>query len=434
MAKILVLTVGGSPAPIIRSIKEYAPDFVYFVCSKGPLPKGTEELVNGKGDPCGDKRQAKCPQCGHNFFLGDLKGKSIVIQTRLQEHQYKIYSVSDPDDLTECYTKIQDLSRDLHKRFQGSNEIIANYTGGTKTMSVALAYCACLNRDWKLALNVGPRTDIIKVKDHDVFVVLDKSIAIVDYETRRVRSALADYDYPQAESILRNLLREPLDKNKRARLLTLCQKIQGFNLWDQFKHQEALGLIGLFGSDLGDYILQLKDILGQLKKGNPYAQVADLINNSLRRAHQGRYDDAVARLYRSTELFGQITLRRDFNLNSSESTLSDLSRINTDVSNKYRRIVGDNEKLLLGLDKTYTLLSDLGHVIGNIYQQRRPMILNALSRRNHSILAHGTVPLDENDFREVYKILVGLLESCAKRMGVDLEQKQLPREELVSSI
>ena len=29
MAKILLVTVGGSPSPIIRSIKEYHPDFGY---------------------------------------------------------------------------------------------------------------------------------------------------------------------------------------------------------------------------------------------------------------------------------------------------------------------------------------------------------------------------------------------------------------------
>ena len=432
MTKILLVTVGGSPAPIIRSIKEYHPDFVYFICSEGPLPRGTEELVDGKGDPCGDKRKARCPKCGEMFFLGDPKGKSIVFQTGLEAHQYRIWTVSDPDDLTECYTKLKEISEEICSRFPGENEIVANYTGGTKTMSVALAYSACLNRDWKLALNVGPRTDVVKVRGHDVFITLDKSIAIVDYELRRVKDALAKYDYSQAESILRDLLKEPLDQDRRKELLTLYQKIRGFRLWDQFKHREALELISIFGGDLADYIFQIKDILGQLKKGNPYAKVADLINNSLRRKHQGRYDDAVARLYRATEMFGQIALDRDFNLDPN-FTIEDLSTVNTEVAKDYQGFVRSGGRVLLGLDKTYSLLFDLGHVAGEMYQKERKRVLNALARRNNSILAHGSVPLTENDFQEVYDIFVRFLKSCAESMGIALDHRQLPTEWLLNT-
>ncbi len=432
MARILVVTVGGSPAPIIHCVREYRPDFVYFICSKGSLPKGTEELVNGKGDPCGDKRKAQCPKCGEVFFLGNPKGKSIVSQTGLEAHQYGIWTISDPDDLTECYTRLKEISEEIKRRFPGENEIVANYTGGTKTMSVALAYSACLNRNWKLALNVGPRTDVVKVRGHDVFIPLDKSIAIVDYELRRVKDALNNYDYWQAESILKDLLREPLDKDKRKKLLTLHQKVKGFRLWDQFKHEEAFELINIFGGEFADYIFQLKDILGQLKKGNPYAKVADLINNSLRRKHQGRYDDAVARLYRATEMFGQITLDTEFNLNPN-FTIDDLSSVNAEVALNYQGFVGKGGKVLLGLDKTYGLLFDLGHPVGQMYQEQRNKILNALSRRNNSILAHGTVPLTENDFEEVYNIFVGFLKNCAKSMEVSLDHVQLPTERLLTN-
>ena len=58
MNKILVLSVGGSPEPVINAIKNYRPDFVYFFCSSGP--KGSEAIIDSPGDPCGDKRKSRC--------------------------------------------------------------------------------------------------------------------------------------------------------------------------------------------------------------------------------------------------------------------------------------------------------------------------------------------------------------------------------------
>ena len=47
MKRILILSVGGSPEPIINAIKFYKPDFVYFFCSSGP--KGSAVTVDGPG-------------------------------------------------------------------------------------------------------------------------------------------------------------------------------------------------------------------------------------------------------------------------------------------------------------------------------------------------------------------------------------------------
>ncbi len=43
MKKILVLSVGGSAEPIVKAIRNYNPDFVYFFCSSGQ--KGSESTV-----------------------------------------------------------------------------------------------------------------------------------------------------------------------------------------------------------------------------------------------------------------------------------------------------------------------------------------------------------------------------------------------------
>ena len=79
IGKILILSVGGSPEPIINAIKFYQPDFVYFFCSSGP--KGSAAIIDAPGDPCGDKRKSKCPKCGYEYYLGKLL---LIIQEELK--------------------------------------------------------------------------------------------------------------------------------------------------------------------------------------------------------------------------------------------------------------------------------------------------------------------------------------------------------------
>jgi len=430
MKKIIVLTVGGSPTPIISSIREYKPSFVYFICSKGPLPKGTEAMVDGAGEPCGDKRKVTCTRCGETFYLGNPKGKSIVLQTSLNKDQYQSFALEDPDDLTECYKTIEKISKDIEERFGEGNRVIANYTGGTKTMSVALAYFACLKPEWKLGLNIGPRRNTYKVDGHDVFMAVDKTIAIVDYALKRVHSALKNFDYSLAEEVLKSILQEePLDQQNRRMIIGLQRKIEVFNLWDHFMHAKALELIHEFSKDLSLYVVQLKDIVGKLKKGrNAFAKVADLLNNARRRALQQRYDDAVARLYRATEMFAQVILKSEYGLQSSSLSLDDLKE--PALREKYAAFSRDNKGLLLGLEKSYELLADLGHEAGGLFLKKKNEILSALIKRNNSIMAHGETPLTSEEYDAVWNVLYGFLKECASHVNASIEAPQLPRDEL----
>ena len=60
---------------------------------------------------------------------------------------------------------------------------------------------------------------------------------------------------------------------------------------------------------------------GNLKIENLHYYLSDLLNNAQRRIKEQKYDDAVARLYRITELIAQINLFEldlinDYNLNN----------------------------------------------------------------------------------------------------------------------
>ncbi len=148
---ILILTVGGSCEPLVNAILNEKPEFVYFICSAGKT--GSHITVDGSGEPCKE------------YIEGKVRTKqSIVSQTGLRKEQYEKWEISDPDSLACCYSRIVELAKEIKKRFGEKNpRIVANYTGGTKTMSVALDLVAMIEEDWELQLNKGPRVDLVKV-------------------------------------------------------------------------------------------------------------------------------------------------------------------------------------------------------------------------------------------------------------------------------
>jgi CRISPR-associated protein (TIGR02710 family) len=131
--------------------------------------------------------------------------------------------------------------------------------------------------------------------------------------------------------------------------------------------------------------------------------VWDLIANAERRIKEGKFDDATARMYRATELGAQITLMKK----GFDTGNLDTGKLPEGLRNKYEQRRGEEGKIKIGLMSDFELLKELGHPLGNKYEE----IKNYLSSRNNSILAHGACPVTEKSCRnflerikEVYSI------------------------------
>lgn len=422
MKKILILSVGGSPEPIVNAIKTYNPDFAYFFCSSGP--KGSVVTIDSPGDPCGDKRKSKCHQCGHEFYLGNPEGKAIVFQAGLDRPKYEIITIDDPDDLNECYLKLLNLAGAIKEKFGENCQVIANYTGATKTMSVAMVLVGLMTEEWDLSLNIGPRLDLIKVRGGDVPVVIDKWRIFCQNQLDSVKKSIEKFDYAYAAYSISEMLSRPLDRSIRTPLIEAKQICQAFDLWDKFYHQKALELLTPYGPRFSSYIVVLKKIIG-MTKSTGYEMVGDLLNNAERKAHQSYYDDAVARLYRATELFAQIRLEKHPNrYKTGNLKLTDLPE---NLRKEYESHVIEGNKLILGLREDYDLLYKLGDLLGHKFKEREEKVLNALTRRNLSIGAHGLKPLNEEDYLLVKNVLKGFIEDMANEAGINLQMSQLPQ-------
>jgi len=421
--RILLVSVGGSADPIVNAIKEHNPDFVYFFCSAGP--GGSEMTIDSPGDPCGDKRKTRCPECGHTYHPGDPKGRAIAFQAELEQGRYEIVTIDNPDDLNACYQRLLELAERIKAR-HGDSRVIANYTGGTKTMSAALALAGIMTPAWDISLNIGPRRDLIQVRSGDVPVVIDKWSILYQNRLESQRELLENHYYALVAGSISEMLHRPIEGSLRDRLIEARVICEAFDLWDRFRHEGALELLEPYGGRFAPYIIHAKKILGVIR-ATGYELVSDLLKNAERRAVQKHYDDAIARLYRATELFAQIRLEKEYGYQTGDLRLNQLPK---DLRAEYEEhLTGD--KLILGLREDYVLLSKLKDPIGRTFKEKEARIIDALTRRNSSLGAHGLIPMSERDYRLVADSLGGFIMEASRGIGLDLKVEQLPGGEIL---
>jgi len=135
---ILVLTLGGSSDPIVHAIQQNRPDRVVLLGSR-------------------DARSPTDPKVSSIALAPEvLKGAGF------DASRAAVVAIDQPDDFLAAWTACEEAAAGL----TDGVAVIANYTGGTKTMSAALAAFALLH-DWDLQVQGARRTDLVRVTAHD---------------------------------------------------------------------------------------------------------------------------------------------------------------------------------------------------------------------------------------------------------------------------
>jgi hypothetical protein len=305
MRRILILTVGGSHQPMVRSIQQNCPDFTCFLCSADSgKNKGSYTQVTGQGNVCSSRFGLERP---------DLP--NIVTQTQLANDAFAVREIADFDNLSDCYLAAYQWIEQMHRDYPDAT-IIVDYTGGTKSMTAGLAAAALDDGQCEIQLVSGVRQDLVKVVDQTEFVrpvqVWDAQLA---RRLRLARTALARYDYVGAVGVLEDAaarFASPTTLDKVQRWLSLSR---GFDAWDRFDHATAQRLLQPYRKYVVPYALVLDRIVDG--KGDGFEWVEDLLQNAARRAAQQRYDDAVGRLYRALEMTVQVWLKNRYDLDTS---------------------------------------------------------------------------------------------------------------------
>ena len=388
----LIATVGKTLEPIEITVIEHEPDFVVLIASE------------------------------------DTMGVASNLRERFAELAFKTLLLNEPEDLTETFRIAREALSYAKK--EGATQVIADITGGTKPMTAGLVLA--LSGLGVIFSYVGgekrdPKTGRVITGSERVRLLEDPTARFHELEWQAFKTSWNAWRMDSAAAMLGRILANPelLTPAEQKFYQNLLQVTRGLSAWDRFQHVEALeaieeGLPIAFAiaeawrhgnkvrvlKALEEYLPRLKRLVE--KRGKPtMGLLADLLANAERRAESGRYDDAVARLYRALELAAEADLYTRTGI-----VLSDPSTWPETLG----KVPRERAQNLFGLSSVLDLAFDidlrLGHQ-GTLAQRLRGKLEDEnfnriLYKRHRSILAHGTEPVNEEDYQaflEVFKEL-----------------------------
>lgn len=418
MTRILICTVGGSHQPIVTAIRQQRPDYVVFVCTDNDPATGrpgSKVQISGVGN---------CIKANNNDDKPSLP--NLPTQVELPADRYEI-CLTESDDLDRIYLDCTEAIQSVLARFPGAI-LAADYTGGTKSMSAGLAMAALEFPEIDLQLVTGSRADLVKVHDGSQFATV-ANIERIRFERTIApyRQAWTRYAYGEAEAGLQQVA-APRNNELRGRYIRFRDLSRAFAEWDNFNHAVALALIQQYAPVLSAPLQKHLAAVYRLNDQNPVkrepAQLFDLYRNAERRAAQGRYDDAVARVYRLIEWTAQWLLKSHCGIDTADIAPADLP---TGVELTPNR----DGKYQAGLFAAWQLVKyKTEGAAAAFIEAEDKNLLNYIKSRNQSILAHGFEPVGKENWRALHDWLASrflpMLLAESKKAGIKELPPQLP--------
>ncbi len=439
MKKALIITV-GSPGGIHESLADRRADKIYFIVSedsKKNIPSVIENLKDLAGKSGDDSLKDYV-----NNFNEDVYDDSCLIE--------------DVDDITESFFKCLNLINKLKKDYK----IDIDFTGGTRTMGTGL-YLAAINEDCDSYYVSGERVDNIGIVSEGSEEVKLLKNPFKQFAVREFNRGIQFFNNYQFYASLINFKTAYAileDEYLKERVALLIDIVNFYYSWDKFSNKLIIdseitrrNLNDFLQNEIIYKIDNNPDLNNFFREGNPqfYKQlklnkefldkkissnsselfndikvyVPDLLNNAERRIIEGKYDDAVARLYRATELIAQLQLKDlkyvvESDLNNDLKFTVDMPKLfasdedyklekwnlyNNKKRNWYKHPAKRYQKPIMGLQNLYILLSYLDEKSRKLSGNFSNKIYKPIQDRNNSILAHGLNPIDEKLAKILYK-------------------------------
>ncbi|MEW5954422.1 MAG: TIGR02710 family CRISPR-associated CARF protein [Bacillota bacterium] len=395
--KAMIISVGGSPEPIVFTIKENRPDFVCFFASEQSVDK-VGEIKNGLG-----------------FSIRDCK-------VLVRDHQ----------NILECYRRSLECIERVREAGYNNGEVLVDFTGGTKPMSAAL-FSVTLAEGCSFVYVGGNERDknslgIVKEGTEKIIPCNNPWDLYFVEQRKNLCLFFNRYQFAAGREIISGVLDHCREESPEKDLFEgLKLVVEGYFEWDRFKHKEARELLAEARELLtvfarltrnvkaGDFLAGLEFNLQYLNEFSRDTRgykdlsrwhVLDMLGNAHRRFREGRYDDAIARLYRVLEMSAQWKLNSAHGIDTSSVPANKVPEaIRAEYIKKYSR----GDILQLPLTASFRLLHVLGDPMGNVFNGQREEVDKILHVRNYSILAHGIQPVGAEPFK---KFAVQVMNIC----------------------
>lgn len=392
---LLVCTVGGSPAPIICGLKSHNPKHVLFVCSQGSAVSVKEQIL-----PSLEKMPA-----------------------------WRLLILSDEQNLLACVTDIRSGLANALEAWAMPNDVamLGDFTGGTKVMSAALVLALMENNVQFTYIGGGVRSKnglgIVQDGEERLLSLVNPWEALSFVHVQQLTDAFNSYHFKEAEHLAHVIAAHGIHTDFFSAFASLAR---AYALWDGFQYKESIELFEaslpavercastslkslldeMYGNAarLKATAFELTDFLHKQKPCPEYFR--DLLANALRRKEQGRYDDAVARLYSLLEKTAKVALLCDCAMDTSALLPEQLP---PQFRENCTHLTEQNGTIFIPLYKAYQLLACLNHPLGLSFMKQEEKLNALLHARNFSLLAHGFEPISENVCTQLQTIVFDFL-------------------------
>ncbi|MBX5473079.1 MAG: TIGR02710 family CRISPR-associated protein [Acetobacteraceae bacterium] len=423
---VLLITVGGSPDPLVSAIRALNPRFVCFAVTESEGGKtGSITMLQGK--------------------------EGLVQRAGLKPGCWEHVAVPH-DDPDRAFAILRKSLQALQARYNDA-ELVADYTGGTKSMSAALLYAVVAVPGVRAQFMAGERPDLVQVRrGTERPQKIDLTWLLAEREAARFSAGWARFAYAEAEEGIAAVLHGLAEDNAaprgtRGELITLQEFSAFFAAWDRFDHETAFRRLNAMPEELRNRLAPWRPSLALLcdsdakRKGG--MQCLDLWRNAERRAARGLYDDAVARCYRMLEATAQWHLLARHDMDTADMPWEKIPPEILEKAGIERR---ENQKGLGGLMPSFRLWEALEPegLMAKFLKQVTPPdypkkprpgereLRNMLDLRNHSILAHGFRPIRHEEWERFGKFcrelfLPQVLRPALQAAGLPTELPQLPQ-------
>lgn len=430
MTRVLIVTVGGSPEPILKAVELHRPDEVIFACSAPPCERPSLDQVIGAGTPC-----------LHRVDGEEIARANLVTQLGLQSFRedLQIIRLPDPDDLNDCLNRLRAFVQTLPSRFS-QLELAGDFTGGTKSMSAALAF-TLLEQRASLSVVSGKRDNLVRIETSEGLRIIDP----LPFRARRLLQELLpplleSHLYGRARTLLVEFLQEQskfLHPEQGQALDTLIGELRVLVLWDRFRWRQSLDLaeqqqFAATWPELWSWWLRVEAAIDWDPQLEPpvaitgYELVQDLLLNAERRGRRGWYDDAVARLYRALELLAQTYVRLELGIDGTP-----------DWSNRLQppRLRSGETIPNHGVVALYRWLQEreAPSGLGGLYGRQWRELVSLFDARNRSLLGHGLRPIESSEWQTLQTRVTNLLSETLTVLGIQQgsQPTQLPGLEIL---
>lgn len=329
---------------------------------------------------------------------------------------YEFIQIDAIDDFDEYFSAIKSKILELEKEYR----VVIDYTYGTKTMTMSAAM-ASMALHKKLIFVTGKRDNGIVVQGtetvntQNLFPIYDS--LLLD----KIENSFNANRFESAKTLLNDIVDPKINKEPYYKL------IESYSYFDNVNYKQALENFDIkkfneqwpnLSEDFFRNVKALGILNKETHKQKPCYVLASLLNNARRRFEEHRYDDAIARLYRSLELIGQIALKK-YDITSSDVNIEILKNNNVDENFiNYLKSLRIDGKIKIGLINDFKLLSYLDDDLGKFYIDYQNKIQNIVKFRNNSILAHGMESKTNQEYEEFKEIVL----DAARVLNKDIDQ------------